>query len=329
MSRAFTIADEVEEAVLSKLSSDAIRIWIWLRLYNPDGAGLGVILANFDESCESLFELEEAGLIQVDVDDPAVLSSKWTEQTSANVAGPRQRPAESLRSKDSNIGNNTSNTNTDNLHIDAAPRGKSNGRTRVHIHARSRTIESLRGVARVRAAFAAPDLRISKETIGIASARVFQFYNEARRRQGIGVIHESQQASFDKYLRSIAEFEAMNDVDLGEFFRFAYTRTRFQQTRFPTLSVCAGPWLRDEWFNRSRGKTGPKHAGHTYRAPGEATREFLVASGVEEAVGWEDATVRYVEDQAKAFIDLPHLTEIDPEYEGAVRLLIKKFQDGA
>ena len=325
--RGLSIADEVELAISSPLSSDAVRVWIWLRLYNVNGAGLGLLVAEFPGFFECLFELEHAGVVKVDCEDPAIIPVKWSPGTSADILERFERPAVSLRSKETITNNQVPNTQSPITNSSAhAPsmHGRTGARAHARIYTRAKTIESLTGLARLRAALLSPDSHTAKETIDIAMTRAFEAYNEVRAMKGVHVIHHSQRPRFAKYLLSIVTFQANNDVDLIQFFKLAFDTTRWSATNFPPLSVCAGPWVQDQWF--SKGQKASKHAGHSYREPNEATRSHLISQGIPDAAGWDDPTIRYVEDQAKAYVESPHLTEIDPDYEDAVKILVVKMQ---
>lgn len=328
---------ELENALLSTASAEAVRVWMWLRiceggecplstLYSrwPNLIGSGVkelvrrnlIVINGSRVSTQAFPLHTRPDIsrrpirkKVSISSPVTptlpdKSDVITPEKISRPPEPSPRPSPSPEATPAEEG--------------PAPEApESPGEPSSSRGAPESKPRPFSGREALREAFKAPRKKASKEVIEEGCRWVFRRYNAARRRHGVREYSPPQYKRNRTKWKELARYLVEGDHQIDAFFDFAYNRSRWQKTAFPTPSFVAGDWLRDEWEGSEEvAGVSSSHAGARYASTSEDSKELVrrLAAGLYPGRELDEETVDYLIEQAQTLRATPHLYTPDPEF---------------
>lgn len=324
------LISELENAILSDASSDAVRVWLWLRLLEGGECPLSKLYNRWPNMIHSAIkELRESNLIEISVS--ACRAVPFPYHSASPISGRAIRkkstvlpvtdtpvlpvlsePIESERSPDP----------VEPVLVTEVASSPKPTKKPTPVKTRGK-LASLSGRERSKAAFENPRLAGAKEAIIESADWAARRYNDARRRAGVKSIPERQLKRNRKHWKALAQWVVTEGVSIDTFLDFVYERTRWQKVAFPTAAVVAGTWARDEWdaqgatvASGARGHAGARYAV-TEESKVEKAREIASAAGH----SLDDDTLEYIIQQAETLNSIPRHYTPDPELADVEREL--------
>lgn len=188
------------------------------------------------------------------------------------------------------------------------------------------TLADLDGRERAEAAIRKPKLKGADAVIAEVKDELFDFYNRKRREVGIASARRGQ--SHEKYLARLARWLLEQRVDRDAYFGWAYERTKWTRTPYPTISMLAGEWLQGMWLDRDpEAEIVFGHAGKSYIEPETSFGQRLAKAGLGR---WDKAMCRHIAKEAKTAREKPHLRtpSKDKRLEAAIRWVAEHGVEG-
>ena len=314
-----TLVEQLCAALESELAAEQVRVWLWLKFVAGGETGVMELRAQFP-SDSVLIELLRIKLISTV--GTRVIAEDWGEGSSSAVTAPGigRRKSRSIGSKTPKTHAPSATTITprrdsSTTKLDPPSRRSAAGKTpserkRKTPPARRGKLARLSGRDRTRAAFDNPKLVEAKEVIAEAISWVFRRFNQARKRQSLLPLSNSQLSRYRGKLREVAKYVVENDVEIDTFLDFAFERTRWQKTAFPAPGVLAGGWFKGQW--EARGETRKsRHAGHSYTEADKDLRGQLTEAGF-DLTEIDDDDLSFIEEQGELLHEHPeHYTRDD------------------
>lgn len=182
-------------------------------------------------------------------------------------------------------------------------------------------LDKLEGLERAKAAFENPRWAGAQVVIEESTGWAFRRYNDARRRKRVETYPPGHLARFKKHWRELARFLICNDVDAETYLDFIYMRTKWQNNKFPTPQVVAGPWAQAEWENRAEGVGRTEVAGAAYTAPETEVLDVVRRAAAKLGhTDLDDDLLAHLGEQALLRNSEGHLYTPDPEFEAVEKL---------
>lgn len=286
------------DAVLSDVSSDAFRVWMWVRYVEGDRTYRSKVYDRFPKS--AVDELLERGLLVVKGERAS------TEPFPAVKDKEPERPIRRKAGSDP-----------------VKPAQRVKRRTRISADT---------GRERAKEAFANPRRRGAQAEIESAVAWLQRRYNDARARHGFEPRFPAALVKGKEKWRALAKEIIVHDVPVDDFFDFAalvfmkVTRTN----GFPTLAFLSGAYIWEAW-QEERNEVAPgarSHAGAKYRKETEGRVSVARAVAKAHNLPLTEASLEDLLEQADTLNKFPHLYDADPEYEAAERDLAERLRHG-
>ena len=313
------LVDQMKKALESSLPSDQVRSWRWLKLIAGGEADILELRAHFPSE-KPVVALIQIKLIRVE--GTRVFAENWKEGSRSEITTttrvyekkkPIRTKVKVITDKSKPSPEHKPRKKKSRPVPDRTPARRTKKRSSTAPAKRGK-LAGLSGRDRLRAAFTSPKAMGAKEAIEDGIAWVFRRYNEGRKRHGARSLPATQRARYRGKWREVAKYVLENDVRIDDFIDYAYKRTRWQKTAFPSPSVLGGPWFLGEWETRED-KPRSRHAGHSYIEPTEAggLHERLTAAGFDVS-DLDDDDVAFVAEQAEALRTHPEHYSPDPDW---------------
>lgn len=348
-----SVLEELENAILSDVSSDAVRVWLWLRVVQGGRCPVSRLYDYWPNMINTgIKELRSANLIRFRV--TTVETCAFKEHNGSKVRELPIRSKVPISPSPAPTKPRTSSQEDKGVEVrellPAAPAPPASapppcpapapvteealapspaGKARSS-PGRSPKFKGLSGREASKLALASPKLKGAKQALAEGCDWVFRRYVEARHRHGVNrPLSGAYQRRNARYWRALLTIVCNDDeLRLDDFLSFVYERTRWQKTAFPTPSVCAGKWAIGEWEAEAEevAAGGAKHAGGSYATATLGTldvaREVAAAHG---HAGLDDEMLQYLVEQAELLNTSPRHYTPDPEFEKAERELARRL----